>query len=425
MNYQQAVDYLYGLERFGWKPGLERIYKLMQALDNPQEKIRYIHIAGTNGKGSVAAMIESVLRSAGFRTGLYTSPHLQNVRERIRLDGAMITEQEFAAIMTRLKPLGDKLQCTFFEVITALAFVSFAAYPVDFVALETGLGGRLDATNLVSPKVTVITAIDYEHTEHLGTEIAMIAYEKAGIIKSGVPCVIGQLPAAAKQVIITTCAQKNSALVQAEQRCECKNVELHTSSTDFDLYVDSEFTGRVKLPLPGEHQAGNAQIAAAAIAVLQDQQVPVRHKRLVEGLNKVQWPGRFQTISAEPFVIADVAHNPAAFKQLAALLKKVFADHRIKLLFGLLKDKNLIESIQILTPVAHTVYCVRAENERFLEPEIIAHEFGNKIPVHCFGTVKAGLHQAVKDLQPGELLCVTGSHYVVGEVLDEIKNLTS
>ncbi|HPG41344.1 MAG TPA: folylpolyglutamate synthase/dihydrofolate synthase family protein [bacterium] len=424
MNYQQAVDYLYGLERFGWKLGLDRMRTLMDSLDNPQDKIRYIHIAGTNGKGSVAAMVESVLRSAGYRTGLYTSPHLQNVRERIRLDGAMITEQEFASIMTRLKPVCDDMQCTFFEVITALAFVSFASYPVDYVALETGLGGRLDATNIIKPMVSVFTGIDLEHTEHLGTEIAMIAHEKAGIIKSGVPCVIGQLPAAAEQEIINTCKQNNSALVRAEQRCRCDRVTLLSGSTDFDLTIDHKLIGRISLPLPGMHQAANAQIAAAALAVLRDNNVTIQNQSFSDGLSSVCWPGRLQTVCTDPYIIIDVAHNPAAFAQLAAHLHKVFADYQIKFIFGLLKDKDLPASVQILAPLAQAVYIVRVESERSLDPEIIAQQFGGRVPVQTFSTVKAGFRHAIQDYQPGQLFCVTGSHYLVGEVLDEINNLT-
>ena len=217
LNDNQAIEYLFGLQRFGWKLGLDRIFKLLNAFDDPQRRVSFVHVAGTNGKGSVSAMLASICRRAGYRTGLYTSPHLLDVRERIRLNGRMIPKKRFTALVNQLVPVSDELGCTFFEFITALAFLYFAEQKAEIVILETGLGGRFDATNLVVPVLSVITNIDYDHTEHLGTDLVSIAQEKAGIIKDSIPCLIGDMPKEAERAVIAVC-RKKTARITAPKR---------------------------------------------------------------------------------------------------------------------------------------------------------------------------------------------------------------
>jgi len=426
MNYNQSVEYLFGLQRFGWKLGLERIHKLLDAFDNPQQQVPFVHVAGTNGKGSVSAMLASICHHAGYRTGLYTSPHLQDVRERIRINDQMISKKMFADIVNQLIPVTYKLECTFFEVITALAFVYFAAQQAEIVVLETGLGGRFDATNVVTPVLSIITSIDYEHTEHLGTDLVSIAKEKAGIIKKSIPCIIGNLSDKAEKTIVTVCQGNNSALYRAKALCLCQNICQQTTYNAFDIIFENKLVGKTTLPLPGEQQINNAQIAVSALKILRKKSFKIENKHIIKGLNNVYWPGRLQTISLDPYIIVDVAHNIASFQQLYGILKKLSAQYEIIFIFGLLKDKNLQEIVKIISPIAHQVIAVQAQSERSYTVETIKKEFHTqKISVKAFKTVKEGLIFSIKHYKKGQLLCITGSHFVVGEALNKIKNLTS
>ncbi len=426
LNDNQAIEYLFGLERFGWKLGLDRIFQLLDAVNNPQRQVSFVHVAGTNGKGSVSAMLASICRQAGYRTGLYTSPHLQNVRERIRLNGRMIPGKKFTDIVNQLVPVSEELGCTFFEFITALAFIYFAAQKAEIVILETGLGGRFDATNVVKPLMSVITNIDYEHTEHLGTDLVSIAKEKAGIIKKSIPCLIGDMPEEAEKAIIAVCNENNSLFYCAKTECRCQNINQQITHNTFEIYLQNVLAGKVNLPLPGIKQVENARIAVSATKILRQKGFNIEYKHVINGLNHVNWPGRFQTISRDPYIIVDVAHHIASFQQLSGILEKLSSEYKIIVIFGLLKDKNLHEIVKFISPVASRVIAVRAQSDRSFAVETIKKEFQQqKIPVKAFNSVKEGLLYSIEHYKRGQLLFITGSHYIVGEALNKIKNLTN
>ncbi|MBN2413815.1 bifunctional folylpolyglutamate synthase/dihydrofolate synthase [candidate division KSB1 bacterium] len=426
LNENQAIEYLFGLERFGWKLGLERIHELLKTFDNPHRKVSFVHVAGTNGKGSVSAMLASICRQAGYRTGLYTSPHLQDVRERIRLNGRMIPQKTFTEIVNQLFPVSEELKCTFFEFITALAFIYFTAQKAGIVILETGLGGRFDATNVVVPLLSVITTIDYEHTEHLGIDLVSIAKEKAGIVKKTIPCLIGEMPEEAEKAIIDVCKNNNSAFYRAETYCQCRNINQQITGNELDIYIQNEPVGRVKLPLPGIKQVENARIAVYAVEILRQNGFNIEYNHIIKGLNKVNWPGRFQTISRNPYIIIDVAHHIASFQQISGVLEKLADKYKIIVIFGLLNDKNLHEIVKFISGFADRVVAVQAQSDRSIAAEKIKKEFQQQnIPVTAFNSVSEGLKYSIDNYKRGQLLLITGSHYIAGEALKKIKNLTN
>ena len=424
MTFQQARDYLYSLERFGWKLGLERILQLLDDLGGPQRDCRFIHIAGTNGKGSVAAMLESVFRNAGYKTGLYTSPHLVDVRERVRVNGEMISEHDFAAIMGELVTLCEKTPATFFEVMTALAFAYFSRQQADLVILETGLGGRFDATNVVTPLLSVITSIDLEHTEHLGPDLASIAFEKAGIVKPGVPCVIGDLQPEATEVIERICNEKQAPLYRYQDVAGVLKYEISKHGTNIVINIGEQGKISAKLPLTGPHQALNAAIAVSAVRITAPR---ISMETIQRGLEKVQWEGRFQFLRRDPPVIMDVAHNTASVAGLVRVLNELYPEYKKHFIMGLLSDKDVHSICRELAPVAESVMLVTLETSRAMDVEILRKEFGlYNVPVEILPSLAYGLETVLNDKSSDKLYCITGSHYIAGEIKALlIKNLTS
>ena len=425
MNYPDAVNYLFGLQKFGWKLGLDRMQHLLAELGHPERSTRFVHIAGTNGKGSVAAMISSILSHAGYRTGLYTSPHLVDVRERIQVDGQMISPAGFAEITTQLQPHIKALECTFFEAMTALALTYFAKRNVNFAVLEVGLGGRLDATNVVSPDLCAITSISSDHTEHLGSSLEQIAGEKAGILKADVPCVMGEMPSGAEGSIKKHAAQIGSPLVKTGDHCELSVLSETIYGSNFDLKMDHFIDDQIEIPLSGKHQIENARIAATCCFILSQKGAQISQQDLKDGFKNVNWPARLQIVSKSPFVVVDVAHNLDSMNRLVGSLATLFPNDKIIFVFGLLKDKNYKEIIKLIVPLAEKAFVVQAETSRALDKEIIAQEFAaNGLTVSTEDSVSQGVKKALATHQDNSVICVTGSHYVVGEAWSEIKYLT-
>jgi len=375
MTPSESRDYLGHLQHFGIKLGLENIATLCLALGNPQNRFLSVHVAGTNGKGSVAAMLAGILRAHGLRTGLYTSPHLVRVEERIRVDGRSISPQRFRERLEGLKAVIDRLMAqkklvyhpTYFEVMTALAFLEFAERQVDVAVIEVGMGGRFDATNVIRPLASVITTIAKDHERHLGCTLTEIAFEKAGIIKPGIPVVCGVREGAARREIRRVARERGAPLTEAfgpGRRLESRRTR------DGWRFVYKGENGRYAfLPgLAGRHQGANAATAIAAAEVLSRYWRPFDKDRIVRAIHQARWEGRLETVRRRPLVLLDGAHNVEGVTALAAHIREVVR-RPVVLVFGAMKDKDLRAMTRILFPAASTVVLTRVPYKRSAAPE--------------------------------------------------------
>jgi len=410
MTYAEAIQFLYSLQIFGANFGLETPRKLAALAGNPQEKLRFIHVAGTNGKGSTCAMLESIYRAAGLRVGLFTSPHLVSFRERIQINRQLISEREVARLIDKiegsLKTFPADEHPTFFEVVTILALKFFVEQKCDLVILETGLGGRLDATNIVTPLACVITNIAFDHQQWLGDTLEKIATEKAGIIKPGIP--------------IVTAADEPSALAVIKKNAREKNAPLTIVAADGNPPLTkfaALFRDAATLPLPGEYQKANAVLALATVEVLQ-KQIPVAVEEIHEGLQSVNWPGRLQLIEKPDGrkILLDGAHNVAGAKVLREAIGKNFPAEKRTLILGILQDKNWRGICEVLAPLAEKIFTVPVSSERSANPKELAeacHIANPAAEVVACGSLREALQKAsVKNFS-----VITGSLYLVGEAL--------
>ncbi len=401
MNYADSVHFLYSLgnEIQTAKFGLERITRLLEALGNPHRIGRFVHVAGTNGKGSTCAMIEAGMRVAGLRTGLYTSPHLVEPTERIRIAGREITPDQFAQAFTEIhetaqRMLGEgklDLHPTYFESVTAMAFLLFAPERLDAVVLEVGLGGRLDATNVVTPALSVITPIDFDHQVFLGDTLARIAAEKAGILKPSVPAIFAAQTAEVESVL----REQARGPYTLSRDWEINALDLDARSSRFRLR-DFE----IVCPLAGEHQVENARTAAIAL-----QQLGVSPA----GIAQTCWPGRLERVCARPEIILDGAHNPAGIRALITYIQRFYNGRRIWIVYGVMRDKAVAEMAALLFPFAHRVILTAPANSRAMPPESIPAS--GALITH---TVAEALGRLTEVL-PDDVVFITGSLFVVGE----------
>ncbi len=415
-TYPDSVRYLYSLgnEIRTIKLGLGRMQALLAELGHPEKACRYVHVAGTNGKGSVCAMLESGLRAAGFRTGLYTSPHLVEPTERIRLDGCPVSEQRFVAAFDRVHRTAETLyrhgeldtHPTYFETVTAMAFVLFAELRPDIVVLEVGLGGRLDATNVIQPRLCVITRIDYDHEAYLGNSLESIAGEKAGILKAGVPAVLSPQRPEAAQVLEQRSAELAVSVIRAEE-WRIADLEIHPFGSRFTASRGAESIP-VECPLAGEHQVENALTALAALRAL-----GLSPAAISEGIRRASWPGRLERIRQAPEVILDGAHNPAGMRALAAYIRRFYQGRRIRVIYGSMRDKSLDEIAGILSPLAHEVILTYFNSHRALRPEVLCRLFDS--PSVRLASNFAEAWAEVAGAGPGEAIFITGSLLLVGE----------
>ncbi len=415
-TYPDSVRYLYSLgnEIRVVKLGLERIRNLLARLGDPQKAFRSVHIAGTNGKGSVAAMIASTLRAAGVRTGLYTSPHLVEPTERIQIDGVPVSAEQFAAAFDQVHRTAEQMyrrkaldmHPTYFETVTAMGFLLFRDLGVETAVLETGLGGRLDATNVVQPAISVITRIDYDHEAYLGHSLEAIAGEKAGILKSGAPAVIARQRPEAQRVLDDRARELGVRTVTATD-WEVRDLELHPRDSRFRISKDGREL-RLDCPLAGAHQVENAVAAAAALVELGIAPVDIER-----GIAATRWPGRLERVSQDPDIILDGAHNPSGIRALAAHIGAFYAGPKIWLLYGAMRDKSLDEIAGILSPVADHVILTNADSHRALRAEVLESLFEHT-SLHRAASVAEGLAIA-RRAAPEDAVFVTGSLMVVGE----------
>ncbi len=419
--YQRVLGELYSLGKFGIKLGLENITSLLQDLGNPHQNWSSIHIAGSNGKGSVAAFLQSALQAAGYRVGLYTSPHLVDFEERIRVDGQPISRQEVVRLWRQIQPRVQKLRATYFEAVTAMAFEHFRMEEVAVAVVEVGLGGRLDATNVVGPQVTVITSISREHTRWLGSRLDQIAREKAGIIKEGTPVICAEDKKTALRVIKRVCSRKHAPLLLVGEELSWKVEEASLDGTDLLVSTASEHDDSLYVGLPGRHQICNAMTALLTLKVLRDMGWEIPSRAVRQGFSLVQWAGRLQVVRESPMILLDVAHNPAGTRALSAALKEFLPQQRICFVFGVQEDKEHGKMIGQLASLAEKFFMTQAQWGGAEAPRVLAREVQETgVPVQIRSRVKDAVWAALEQAGPQDVICITGSHFVVGEAMQAL-----
>lgn len=436
MNYDEAVDYLYSLghEMQAMKLGLDRIRRLAHACGDPQLRFPAVHIAGTNGKGSTAAMVAAIAHSSGLRTGLFTSPHLVEITERIEIDGRAIDKADFARLGSIVREAGERLVVdgeaaaapTFFEQVTAIGYLYFAEREVDLTVLETGLGGRLDATNICRPVVTAITPVGADHQQYLGETLAEIAGEKAGILKPGVPLVLAPQRREAADTIVARAAQIQAPIIDFNSIWElivspgpvesvgCYRLYCRTAN---DVY-------ETVLSLRGRHQAINAVVSILVAEQLALRGFPLAREAVATGLSNAQWPGRLELLETGwgRHILIDGAHNPDGARKLRAFLDEHFTGVCLTLVFGVMSDKALDEMAQVLFPAASVVVAAPIANPRAVAPERIA-ELAERRGCRAIVAESAGdaIEVAMRETAEAGVVCACGSLYLVGEISREVK----
>ncbi|MBU6409722.1 MAG: bifunctional folylpolyglutamate synthase/dihydrofolate synthase [Verrucomicrobia bacterium] len=405
MNYAGAIRFLYDLRLFGAKFGLENTLHLASLAGNPHRRLRFIHVAGTNGKGSTCAMLESIYRAAGLRTGLFTSPHLVSFRERIQINRQLISEAEVVRLVGQLSALLNNqagLNATFFEFVTVMALKFFASQRCDLVLWETGLGGRLDATNIVTPLAAVITNVALDHQQWLGDRLEQIAFEKAGIIKNGVPVVTSVDDPKALPVIENIAREKGAPLVNVATRAATPALP-------------------IPLSLAGAHQRVNAALAMAVVGQLQGR-IPVSHERILAGFSGVQWPGRLQLVERNGRkILLDGAHNVAAAKTLVQAIRQTFPHTPRALILGILQDKDWKTICRLFAPLAREIRVVPVASPRSANPRDLAAACRAANPAAATTTHRSlpeAFRAAFARAATGGAIVVTGSLYLVGEALE-------
>jgi dihydrofolate synthase/folylpolyglutamate synthase len=426
MEYKEVLDYLLKLETFGMKLGLDNINRILSLLGNPHKSYPSIHIAGTNGKGSTAAILESILAASGYRIGLYTSPHLVDFRERIRINGRQIDPKYVADFFTDIKDKLDTINPTYFEVTTALAFKYFQDEKVDLAVIETGLGGRFDSTNVLMPIASVITNIDLEHTKHLGNSISQIALEKAGIIKSGVPVITAAKNLEAKRVIRQTCKQRKSNLISVYDETQWVIQDISERNTEMDIFTRSQKYYNLRLSLPGRHQLENAICAILAAEQAEPLGIRLTPTGATLGFRDVKWPGRLQKASKSPEIILDVGHNPAAMKILFEYFKEFYRDRYIIAVFGILSDKDAHKMMVELDRFTDVIILTKPMTDRAADPEMLARQASHLTDnFQIIPHVRDAVTTAINAARPTDLVLITGSHYTVGEALSQLTMQTN
>ena len=452
MDYQAALAYIEKFIDYERSPdfsrqarlyNLNRISLLLDLLGNPQDRLQVVHIAGSKGKGSTAAFIASVLTHAGYKTGLFTSPHLITPRERCRIDNELISESDIACYIDKLKPAIDTVSASefgrvsFFEIYTALAFSYFADKATDFAVIEVGLGGRLDATNVVTPITTVITPIGLEHTTILGETYSEIAAEKAEIIKHKCPLALAPQYPEARIVFEKVANERNAPIVEVEnflRKDSSTSVPQIIYNTDglpvaqcFDVDTNSDSYPRLNIPLLGHHQYVNATTALAGIECLKQQGYVIPKVSVYAGFKNVQWDGRIQRIISSPIVVLDGAHSPVSMEALCRTLRESFRYTQITFIVSLMRDKNLTTIGNIVSEIADTVIATQvADNPRVMPAGTIQDAWAGICPkVTACPTPEKAMAKVLSDALPTDLICITGSLYLVGQALEWFSALDS
>lgn len=431
MNYQEAWAFLDNLQFFKIKLGLESMSRFLDSVGNPHRELRFVHVAGTNGKGSVSTTLQTILTGAGYKVGLYTSPHLSCVRERFRIDERFISEEAFARQASAIREALGERQITYFEFATALALLWFAEEQVDVAILEVGMGGRLDATNVITPLVSVITNVSMDHEQYLGNTLAAVAFEKAGVIKPGIPVVAGVGADDSLTVVAQVCEERNAPLFLLGREFEA--VRTPEGSWEYRGIETSHSLADLHCRLKGGYQIGNAALALAALETIFTT-LPVSEEAIRQGLLSVTWPGRLEYFCladgnlvecpAEGATgqtklrryLLDGAHNPAGVESLREALVREFPYDRLILVWACMGDKDVAATLTAVAPLADGIIFTRPENERSATPEQLAAILaeGERSKAQSAPTVGEALALAADMAQSGDLICVAGSLYLVG-----------
>ncbi|MFC1930523.1 bifunctional folylpolyglutamate synthase/dihydrofolate synthase [Chloroflexota bacterium] len=439
MNYKQAMDYVFGFTDYEKMAGvayqeenfdLKRMESLLKRIDNPHLSAKTVHIAGTKGKGSTGIMVATALSASGYSTGLFTSPHLLTLRERFKIDGDLINEQEFTDLIEELKPHVDHTDkqknhgnMTSFEILTVAAFSFFQKNKVEFQVMEVGLGGRLDATNVVEPEVCIITPISLDHTDILGDTLEKIAQEKAGIIKNGATVVSGPQPEEVMEVIEETCKKKKAELIKVGIDVTWQLRKANMRSQYFQV-TTKICTYNLVIPLLGEHQLENAATAVAALEVLSEKYPAVTPQSIATGLARVYWQGRLQILLRRPLVVVDGAHNGDSMRRLKEALAKSFRYQKMVLIIGASSDKDIRGMVEEMASLADTVVVTRSQHPRSMEVDKLEKEFRSyRIEPQIEENIPDALKYALSVAELGDLILVTGSLFVVAEVIANLEGV--
>lgn len=427
MNYQETLHYLFtNLPMFSrtgadaYKKDITNTALLCAAVDNPQNKIKTIHVAGTNGKGSSSHMLAAIFQQSGYKTGLYTSPHLKDFRERIKIDGRMIPEDFIVSFVEKIKPTSENIKPSFFELTVAMMLYYFAEEKVDIAIVETGLGGRLDSTNIIKPELSVITNIGYDHMNILGNSLEEIAFEKAGIIKENTPVVIGETLPQTKPVFLKKAEQRKSQIVFAEEQYTIGDVKLDIEKIKVELKnIQSHQSQKYILDLNGIYQQKNLRTIITAVDVLKEKGYSLKDENIYYALGHVKeingLYGRWDVINKEPLIVVDVAHNEDGIKVLLAQLA-MCNYKKLHIVFGIVKDKEISTMLSIL-PKEATYYFTKAQSPRALpEEQLMAKASEYNLYSAHFPEVNIALSAARKNADKGDMILVCGSVYLVGEV---------
>lgn len=432
MNYVESLSYLENLGKFGIQLGMERIEGLLRELGNPEQKIKTIHVTGTNGKGSVTSMITNILLAANLKVGKFTSPHLVRYNERICLNGEEISDEAFATTITAVKAAADSIvkkgvcdQPTQFEILTAAAFLYFCLEKVDYAVIEVGMGGLWDSTNVITPVVSVITNVSLDHTDRCGDSVERIAMQKAGIIKEKVPLVTAAEGDNALGPIVTMAMFKEAPVYLYGKAFYGTEVESSMDGQKFTLHAGDFYASDYEIKLPGEHQIKNTSVAIVAAKLVSKQDDRINELALHLGVANTLWPGRLERVSQKPDLILDGAHNPDGAKALRSALDKYYPDQKVHFVFGMMGDKDMSGVIKTLIHNDDVVYTVRADGgSRAAEAEALAELVGaNAIPMN---SLAEAYHKAAAEAGKDGIICVCGSLYLVGEfkkvLLEEERN---
>lgn len=430
MKYEEAMKYITEVGNFGSNYGLERTYKLLEHLGNPERDLKLIHIAGTNGKGSTTSMITEILMGEGYKVGMYTSPFIEEFEERIQINRNNIPKESLAILMDEIKVAVDKVieagynHPTEFEIITVLMLLYFKKENIDFGVIEVGLGGTLDSTNVIKPIIQVITSISFDHTNLLGNTLEKIAREKAGIIKRGIPTIIYPQQEEVLKVIKNKCFEMDSELYIANnENLKFKNI-VNLDKPYQLLKYNNEID--ILLPLLGEHQIINLSVAMQAIEVLNNKNIiDISIANIVKSIKNVSWKGRLEVLSNNPYVVIDGAHNIQGIKTLSRNIKKYFKYENLYLILGILADKDVEEMIKIITPMAKKVYSVTPNSIRGELAESLKDEV-SKFNKNCkaFDKYEEAYLEALNDASEKDLILASGSLYMIGDMRKIIRKIS-
>jgi len=424
LGIKETMEYIHSVKWQGSKPGLERTRELLARLGNPEKQLKYVHIAGTNGKGSTAACCAAMLKRAGYKTGLFTSPYILRFNERIQINGEHISDDELEQLVNQIRPFADAMEDapTEFEMITALGFMHFAQKKCDIVVLEVGMGGELDSTNVIeTPDVGVIVTIGFDHVAELGPTISDIAAAKAGIIKNGGDVVIYGGVEDVERVFERVSKERGANLIRTDFT-RISNLKFSFAGAEFDF----EPYGKVSLPLAGSYQPNNAAVAITAMETLRSKGYNISDEHIVDGLSKAFWPGRFEILGQNPVFILDGAHNPQAIEVTADSLKNHFEDKKIIFIVGVMADKDIDSMMKYIAPLAERFVAVRPDHPRAMEANILAEKLSAYgAPVTAYDNVREGMADVLNNACETDIICAVGSLYFSADIRNEYTNIKS